>query len=160
MPTETQVTVAAFAHCPDPRCEGGDQEPVQAIQRTVEVSYLDVGGTLPGIDHSHDYLNFVDEAQAPCPVCSRHRELSVQERPVYMNASGQDPMYLLRRAGETDKKVQSLQHDLELDLLRRDQERREMRDMVERQQQQIEALTSALEQKANKSGRKPAGQED
>lgn len=89
MATLTTTSVEGFAHCRDPRCAGTEQEPVAAVCHTSEWTYVENGGNMPGVERSTDHLAFADEAtDAPCPVCSSPRELSVQARPHYTPLSG------------------------------------------------------------------------
>jgi hypothetical protein len=92
-PTIREETVQAFAHCPDPRCKGVQQEPVQAVQETTEWTFASRGGgDDPGglgnlflnmIENSQTMLRFADPGEMACPSCGKPRELSGQERPNY-----------------------------------------------------------------------------
>lgn len=87
--------ITAFAHCPDPRCPGYSQAEVQAVRDTVDHTYVDSGGDMPGVEKSQVYFDFVDESDAVCPTCSRPRELSDQRRVTYAALSGHSQAGLL-----------------------------------------------------------------
>jgi hypothetical protein len=94
----TESLVRAFAHCPDPRCPGNEQEPVDGVLRVTEVLYTDNDPNgIPGVEKSYETLSFAEEEQAPCEHCELYREISTQKRPQYDSLSGQDARELLRR---------------------------------------------------------------
>lgn len=65
------------------------------MQETVEVTYVDAGGDMPGVQNSHVTFRFADEADSPCGTCGHPREVSDQKRRVYQPLSGHDPNGLL-----------------------------------------------------------------
>lgn len=89
MATLTTTELQAYAHCRDPRCAGTEQQPVPALRHLSEWTYVENGGNMPGTERSIAILAFADEpTDAPCPTCSKPRELSEQERPYYTPLSG------------------------------------------------------------------------
>lgn len=89
MATLTTTELQAYAHCRDPRCAGTEQQPVPALRHLSEWTYVENGGNMPGTERSTAILAFADEpTDAPCPTCSKPRELSEQERPYYTPLSG------------------------------------------------------------------------
>lgn len=155
MPTVTQTPVEAFAHCPNAQCLGYQQQPVQGVRTTTAWTYLDHGGDMPGLESSSDQVWFADEAHVPCSHCEQPRAISEQKRPEYPNISGHDPMGLYEFKGKTEGELREMRHQAEVDKLSRELETRDLRAAIEKQQEQIAALTSALEGKANRAGPKP-----
>lgn len=96
MPTVTPTPIVAFAHCPHPWCEGGQQEQVDAVRVETAVSFAETGGSgsIPGIENSYVVLTYADESVAACPGCGTRRELSDTARPQYDNLSGFAQDYL------------------------------------------------------------------
>lgn len=104
-PTIRDEIVQAFAHCPDPRCPGVAQEPIQAVKETTEWTFASRGGGddpgglgnlfLPMIENSQTRLRFLNDGttggvndddapnDTPCRHCGKPRELSGEERPNY-----------------------------------------------------------------------------
>jgi hypothetical protein len=92
-PTITETTVLAYAHCPDPRCQGVKQEQVQAVRTLTEWTFASRGGGddpggvgnlfLPMVENSQEHWRFVDAGELPCPHCEKPRELSSAPRPSY-----------------------------------------------------------------------------
>lgn len=96
MATVTVTEVEGFAHCPDSRCRGNIPVPVAVMRQTTDMSYLDLGGDLPGVERSVEHLRLVDEAtDGECPFCPRMRDLSLHDRPQYAALSGYAPDGLL-----------------------------------------------------------------
>lgn len=155
MPITTQEQIKAFAHCPDPLCLGNEQIEVQAIRTHTDVLYVDVGGTIPGTDHSHDYYAFADEDEGACEHCGTFREVTDQRRPRYRNESGQDPLTLLKRQNEVAGKVVALEHEREVEQLQRQLEQRDQAALFAEMRHEIEQLRSEVAGKANRSGPKP-----
>lgn len=93
MPRISEVEITAFAHCPNPRCEGYTQREVPAISRTVEHTYVEKGGDMPGVETSQVYIHPCDEEL--CPSCGKTCEITDQRRVRYDNLSGHDPNGLL-----------------------------------------------------------------
>lgn len=83
MPTVSEQQLAGYAHCEDPMCSGSKQQPVDVVRSTVSVSYVELGGDLPGFERSFEHYGFADEADRECPVCGKPRAAATQERPVY-----------------------------------------------------------------------------
>lgn len=96
MPRTLTATIDAYAHCPDPRCPGYSQQPVKAVQSTVEHTYVDSGGDMPGVEKSQVYLAFEEQTDETCPDCGRQREVTDQKRKTYGALSGHDPNGLLQ----------------------------------------------------------------
>ena len=92
MPRIYEKEITALAHCPNPRCEGYAQREVKAIERTVEHTYVEQGGDMPGVERSMVYLS----ADESCPVCDKTCEITNQRRVHYDNLSGHDPDGLLQ----------------------------------------------------------------
>lgn len=157
MPITTQERVTALAHCPDPYCPGSEQAEVDAVKTHTDVLYVDVGGTIPGTDHSHDYFAFADEGEGPCEHCGLMREVTDQRRPRYRNESGQDPLALLKRQNEVAGKVVALEHEREVERLNREIEQRDRDAELASMRAELAELKEALSGKANKSGPKPKG---
>lgn len=88
MPRTQTEDITAYAQCVDPRCEGYKQDPVDAVRETVEHTYLDSGGDMPGVEKSQVYVRFADESDTACPTCDRARDISDQRRVVYQPLSG------------------------------------------------------------------------
>lgn len=92
-PTITETTVLAYAHCPDPRCQGVKQEQVQAVRTLTEWTFASRGGGddpgglgnvfLPMIENSQEHWRFVDAGELECAHCGTARELSSAPRPSY-----------------------------------------------------------------------------
>lgn len=96
MPTITEVPIQAYAHCIDARCQGHEQEQVEAIRKEDSFTYAERGGNLPGTENSFVRVRFADEAESNCRHCGRIRELSETPRRRYDGSlSGHDPMGLL-----------------------------------------------------------------
>lgn len=86
--------VQAWAHCPDPRCDGYRQQQVDAVRETTEFTFRDLGGDQSGVERSTSYLRFVGDDS--CPACGHRRELSDQKRVASVALSGHDPTGLLQ----------------------------------------------------------------
>ncbi len=91
MPRTLEAEVIALAHCPDPRCEGYAQHEVKAIRSTVEHTYVEMGGDMPGVERSNVYLT----AEEECVHCGLMCEITDQPRVSYAPLSGKDPAGLL-----------------------------------------------------------------
>lgn len=85
--TSAETPAEAWAHCPDPRCEGSEQVRVQAIKTVTEASYQALGGEWPFTQNSWETYRVADQADELCG-CGRTREVTNQERPVYQALSG------------------------------------------------------------------------
>lgn len=155
MPTVTEVPVEAYAFCMDARCLGYKQEKVPAVRTHTDVTYLDMGGDMPGIEKSFDSVRFADETDAICSHCEGPREISEQLRPEYPNISGHDPMGLFEFKGKTEGELRELRHQAELAEVKREAETSDLKAALAEQARQIAALTAALETKASKPGPKP-----
>lgn len=99
MPTVTEKPVRAFAHCPDPRCPGNQQEEVEGVERETALSYqADLGGDIPGVERSMIETVFAHEDDQACQHCAaaraveglqpQLREITTQQRKQYANVSG------------------------------------------------------------------------
>lgn len=101
MPTEVTVEVVAYAHCPNPRCAGYQQEEVAARQTEESWSYAEQGGDLPGQERSFVRLFFINDGREGRPdelhcKCGLVRELSATPRRQYrVEGFSHDPMALL-----------------------------------------------------------------
>jgi hypothetical protein len=140
--------VKAYAFCPNAQCLGYQQEPVDGIRTTTAYTYLDKGGDMPGVESSTEMTRFADEAQAVCGQCSGPRLISEQERPLYPNISGHDPMGLFEFKGKTEGELREMRHQREIDELKRDVELKDLR-------AELAELKALLSEKANKPGPKP-----
>lgn len=88
MPRTLTTEIEAFAHCRDPRCAGYLQEKVKGVREVVEITYVDSGGDMPGVEKSMVYIRFQDETDIDCPTCGQAREVTEQKRRVYQPLSG------------------------------------------------------------------------
>lgn len=96
MPTVTENTTRAFAHCPSVRCPGSNQMEVDAVEVTTGFTVGDLGGDQNTafthlIERSMVSYRFANDDDVACPACGRPRELTGQARPSYDNLSGFDP---------------------------------------------------------------------
>lgn len=108
-----EVEGPLYAHCPDSRCQGNEQEVVDAVVTIVEESCLSRGGGGTGaqiIENTREHTRFKNLEDADCRYCGRLRELSAQERPVYQNLSFHDP-YGLLKAPKFDPNVRNTPAD-------------------------------------------------
>jgi hypothetical protein len=152
----TETPIAAFAHCVNPMCRGRAQQPVDAIQKRVEISYFELGGDMPGIERSSDHVLFAHDADVACPSCGGPREVTDQERPIIPSQIGQQDFLLkliqeglIAGPGEdTEKRLAALEGKLANGGGGQDER-------IAALEAQIQALTAALEGKANKPGPKP-----
>ena len=92
-PRRTETEVDAWAHCIDPRCEGYGQQPVKGIRELVEHTIASRTGETNTVwanvvENTNEYLRFARDTDVPCPVCSRDREITAQERPTYPIITG------------------------------------------------------------------------
>lgn len=122
MPRTNTEDITAYAHCPNPRCDGHAQRQVPAQRLTVEHTYVEQGGDMPGIEKSQVYI----QADVDCIVCGRVCEVTDQERISYAPLSGKDPLGLLTykppeiemepvRAGKPDPEyIARLERELEI----------------------------------------------
>jgi hypothetical protein len=106
VPTITEATIRAFAHCPDVTCPGSAQEPVDGVRREVSETIGERGGDGPFVgvvEKSTLYTHFADPADMACPEpgCSRQREISDMERPTDYGTAfgGSDALLRLRQIG-------------------------------------------------------------
>jgi hypothetical protein len=114
MPTVTETPVErAFAHCPQPRCPGNAQEPVEAVKRETAHTYRERGGDGPGIESSWVTLAFAHEADVACPHCGHARDVADQQRKTYAALSGHDPMGLLGAPRFDAKKQNEVRQELQ-----------------------------------------------
>lgn len=145
MSTATEITIAGYGHCPDARCPGYAQTEAELVRTTVEKTFLELGGagSVPGVETSHEYLRFADADDATCEDCGKQREPALEQRVVYNNLSGKDPMGLLGGPRFDPSKVIDPSADL--------------RETVKEQGDQIAALLKALEDNAKD---KSPGEED
>jgi hypothetical protein len=93
MPQVMETVVQGYASCPDPLCPGYQQEQVDVTRREALYMREEMGGDIPGIDHST--IQAVDQSVEPCAHCGKDRIASLDERPDYPPISGQDPLALL-----------------------------------------------------------------
>jgi hypothetical protein len=162
----TEALVRAYAHCPDARCPGNKQEPADGVLRHTDVLYTDSDPNgIPGVEKSYDNIAFADEDTAPCPHCDTYREITQQKRPQYENRSGQDPRELIRRQdlGDQDEVARLQAENATLraaapaapaapDVVAL------IESMKAEHAEQMAALRSELDGKANRSGPKPKAQ--
>lgn len=95
MPTVKETPVKGYAHCPDSRCPGSNQERVAAVKVTTEHTYAENGGDLPFVEKSFEHYRFADDDARVCAACGRGREVTGQQRPSYAPLSGFDQQGLL-----------------------------------------------------------------
>jgi hypothetical protein len=137
MPTVTETLVDGWAHCGDGRCPGNKQQAVKVVKTIAEYTYFELGGDIPGIERSTDYVRFNDLTDAQCQHCGEPRLVADQVRPIYPNVSGIPQDRLLQTNGA--------ERILELQLAdaKRDAEMAQMRATLERQSALIERLAAA-----------------
>jgi len=157
MPTVTETAITGLAFCIDARCPGYNQQPVQAVKRLLEFSFVEQGGDLPGIEHSTSQVFFADEADAVCQHCGKPRLVEDHERPEYANASGRDPMEIFHYQGQAANTLRELQLAHENERLRHEAEVSELRGqlaaqgaLMERMASQLDDLTAARRRPARK----------
>lgn len=121
MPTVMELTVRGYASCADALCPGYAQEEVDVRRREQQFSYLELGGDLPGIERSVITApGFVNPGDVTCSHCGKDRFASLEARPEYARASGQDPLRLLNMS--VDQQVRDMQ-------VGREQQRAELAEM-------------------------------
>jgi hypothetical protein len=157
MPTATETPVEAYAFCLDARCGGYLQEKVQGVRTTTSWTYLDMGGDMPGEERSTDMIRFADESDAVCGVCEGPRGISEQVRPEYPNVSGHDPMGLFEFRGKTERELQEIRSNRDLDAKDREIEALKRSSELEALRAEMAELKAMLAEKANKPGPKPRG---
>jgi hypothetical protein len=146
MPTVVSTQIEALAFCIDGRCPGYTQQPVPAIRRVNEYSYVELGGDIPGTERSTVDVVFLDpEHDAVCTYCGKPRLVSEQERPEYENTSGRDPLEIFHR-GQAAGQMRELIGGQENDRLRRELENAELKARLAEQDTRIERLAGLLEQ--------------
>lgn len=108
MPIITTSTVDGFVSCVDPLCDAYEQRPVQIVQELAQWTYGQLGGGRgDGDPRSAMIADLVerssirhlplDGAPLTCELCGAALLYDAQERPVYENLSGQDPLEVARR---------------------------------------------------------------
>jgi hypothetical protein len=155
MPTVVENVVDGYASCRDGTCPGYKQQPVKVVVTETQFTYVDLGGDIPGVERSCLIYGWENPDDEPCPVCGQPRLCSDQVRPVYPNISGQ-PQDALLAVGRDSDRVR----DLMLENAKRDAEMAQMTALMERmaanaerQERQIEALTSDLASRPRGPGR-------
>jgi hypothetical protein len=147
-PNIREEIVEAFAHCPDPRCKGVQQEPVKAVRETTEWTFASRGGGddpgglgnvfLPMVENSQSRLRFLMDGtdehgtpdptfqnDMPCPHCGKPRELSDAPRPNYpIQVGGANALLRLQELGvrfdaERQEQIQKGAPETPLELLQR-----------------------------------------
>lgn len=83
MPTISQAPVEGFAHCRNPRCQGSQQQKVEALRSEESYTFTEKGGDLPGYENSIVRFAFANEEDKPCPHCGLMREVTESPRPSY-----------------------------------------------------------------------------
>jgi hypothetical protein len=155
MPAVVQNIVDGYVSCRDGRCPGYKQEPCQVKVTETQFSYMDLGGDIPGIERSTYVWTFADEDDIPCPHCGQPRMCSEQERPIYPNVSGvpQDAILMVGRDSERvrDMMLEGAQRDTQMAQNQALMER--MSSQLERQERQIEQLSSELASRPRGPGR-------
>jgi len=96
MPRVHESEVDGWVHCPDPRCDGYRQQEAKVRHTVKEILYTDLGGDMPGVERSVEYVALVDPKDGPCPTCERPREASLQKRRVIPPLTGHAQDGLLR----------------------------------------------------------------
>lgn len=134
-PNIREEPLAAFAHCPDPRCPGVAQQPVQAVKTITEWTYASRGGgDDPGgmgnlflnmVENTQEHLAFADREDENCEHCGRRRELAAAPRPAYpIQVGGQNALLRLQELGvqfdgEKQERIQTGAKETPLELLQR-----------------------------------------
>ena len=133
MPTVTVKDTTLYAYCLDGRCAGYKEEPVQGVAQETSLTYLELGGDMPGFERSNErYLVLGDDGEPvelPCPHCGKPRDLSPNPRPEYPRNSGQDPMLLLQ-LGQQEGRLRDLEHAAQLKSVQESAELAELRAQV------------------------------
>lgn len=145
MPTVTEETVTGLAFCIDGRCPGYNQQEVQAVKRTNEYSFVELGGDLPGIERSTSQVFFADESDAVCGYCGKPRLVDDQLRPEYPNTSGQDPLAIFSHSGGAATQVRDMLREQEAEKLRRDAENADLRATIAQQATLMERMSAQLD---------------
>lgn len=112
-PNVNESLEEGFAHCVNARCDGYGQEPVMVVRTVVEHTVGSRGGDgifSNVVENTNEYLRLADEADIPCPSCSKDRDVSLQERPVYPIITGFPQDGLLNVKG-FDPNVRNVQAD-------------------------------------------------
>lgn len=135
--TATETKIDGYIFCPDGRCPGNTQEPVQIIRTEVSHPYE---GSTPGFERSMDYLK-LDQGDLACPHCGKDRLISDQERPHYLNISGHDPLGLLDLQNKTGSELAAMRKDQEA----RSTEMDELRESVSQLTELVVAQAKLLE---------------
>lgn len=97
MPTVIPTPVKAYAHCTNAMCAGYHQEEVDAIREETSWTIGENGGDgafMGLIERSVIDYRFVNQEDAPCPVCTQPRIVTGEPRPSYQRTQ-YDPMYLV-----------------------------------------------------------------
>lgn len=94
MPTITEAPVKGYAHCRNPRCQGSQQEQVDAIRSEESYTYIERGGDLPGQENSVVRITFANEEDKSCPHCGIVREVTDSLRPSYEGEWGNQDFLL------------------------------------------------------------------
>jgi len=146
MPTVTEQNVTGLAFCIDGRCPGYNQQPVLAVKRTSEFSFVENGGDLPGIERSTSQVFFADEADAVCQHCGKPRLVEDHERPEYPNTSGRDPMEIFHFQGQAANTMREMMLAQENEKLRHEAEVSELRSQMAAQGALMERMAAQLDE--------------
>jgi uncharacterized Zn finger protein (UPF0148 family) len=180
VPIVTTEQITGLAHCsqqaePGIRCAGYEQQEVPAIRETLSRTYADGWGGAPAsdafdatladlVESTRSYVTFADEGDAPCPYCGVRREVTDQVRPVYQRLSESEPDELLRRQRATERAAVTTADAAErqavaLEQLVRQGERagevEQLREVIARQQEQLDRLLAAAEAEPANGHAKP-----
>lgn len=124
MPIVSDTEREMYASCRDSLCPGATQVKVRGIESHVAFSYGELGGGgqmtpqekmvahLPEREAVH--YQWLDPADEPCPECGRPRVIDPQERPVYEQKTGMDPLLLRKRELGLDKEQNDRAASLEI----------------------------------------------
>jgi hypothetical protein len=162
-----EETIDGYAHCagqsePGVRCAGYEQQPVAAVRETTSFLYGDSGpssdpfdAAVAGLTERQSIrITFAEEADRACPHCGFPREVSDQVRPVYTRLDQSEPDELLRRqrVGQNAAVASAdaaTRQAVALETLAASAERageaEQLREVVERQSAQIDALLARLD---------------
>jgi hypothetical protein len=160
-----EETIDGYAHCagqsePGVRCAGYEQQPVAAVRETASFLYGDSGpssdpfdAAVAGLTERQSIrITFADEADRACPHCGFPREVSDQVRPVYTRLDQSEPDELLRRqrvgqnaavqsAGAAERQAVALEALVAQGAQAGEVE--QLREVIERQQEQLDRLLAA-----------------
>lgn len=131
-----KTPVKGYAHCVIARCDGNEQEEVDAVSVETQYMFADYGAGVGGIERSMVLVSFADEADAICGFCGGPREVTTQKRIQYDPLSGFDQKYLV------SSKFKPFSKDRQVEV--QDGRVQELEDTVASLTGKLEALLSRL----------------